>query len=173
MNERVSKYVAWGLVLALLQIFIFRGINFGWGDFYYVHILVYPVFIMILPINTPRTYVLLIAFFLGLLLDIFYLTPGIHSSALVFMAFIRTPLLNLLEPRGGYKVNSSPTPYHLKFNWFLGYASLMLFAHHLFYFSVEFFSIAHLLHIWMKTIFSFFFSMSFLLAFSIIFNPKY
>ncbi len=173
MNERVRKYIGWGVVLALVQILVFREVNFGWGDFYHVHILVYPALILVLPIKIPRTYLMIIGFFLGLILDLFYLSPGIHSSALVFMAFIRTLVLNLLEPRGGYKVNSSPTIYHLGMNWFLSYSAIMIFLHHLFYFSMEVFTFDEMLYIWLRTVFSFIFSMLFILIFCVIFNPRY
>jgi len=173
MNERVLKYLIWGIVLLLLQILIFKNINIGWGDFYYIHILVYPLLILFLPINIPRVYLMLIGFGVGMIVDLFYLSPGIHSSALVFLAFIRQPLLNILEPRGGYKVATTPTPYHLGLNWFLTYAAILMFLHHLFYFSIEIFTFDLMLFIWLKTIFSFIFSMLFILALVLITNPRY
>nr|MBS0037895.1 hypothetical protein [Saprospiraceae bacterium] len=97
MSERFVKYLIWAVGLLVFQIFIFKNINFGWGDFHYVHILIYPLLILILPINTSRVYLMIIAFVVGIILDLFYLSPGIHSAALVFMAFIRQPVLNLLE----------------------------------------------------------------------------
>lgn len=173
MNERLIKYTGWFLIIMILQVFIFREINFGWGEFYYVSILFYPIFVLILPINMPRTYIMLLGFLMGFILDLFYLSPGIHSASLVFTAFFRTPVLNILEPRGGYKVNSSPTIYHMGLNWFLLYVSVLLFIHHLIYFFIEIFAFDLFLYIWLKTIFSFIFSLLFVMAFVIILNPKY
>ncbi len=58
----------------------------------------YPqVFIMIL-INLPpfinKSYQILIAFALGLIADFFTSSPGLHSSACMFLALIRIGLLN-------------------------------------------------------------------------------
>nr|MBS0036690.1 hypothetical protein [Saprospiraceae bacterium] len=77
------------------------------------------------------------------------------------------------EPRGGYKVATSPTAYHLGLNWFITYTSILMFLHHLFYYSVEIFTVELMLFIWLKTIFSFIFSMLFLLAMVFIINPRY
>lgn len=173
MSDRVIKYGFWFVALTLAQILIFRGIAFGWGDEKYFQVLIYPLLILILPLNITRIQLMLIAFAMGFIIDLFYLSPGVHSAALVFSAFIRELILNFFEPRGGYKVNSSPTIYHLGLNWFLSFSAVMIFLHHLVYFSLEVFSLQFILTIWLKTIFSFITSYLFILAFAVILNPKY
>lgn len=155
-----------GIVLILLQVLLFKRLYFGWSGFNYVQFIVYPLLIFIIPFKTPRAALVVIGFILGFLVDMFYDSPGVHTSATVFTAFIRPYVLSLLEPRKGYNVNDAPTAKYLGMNWFLSYASILLFLHLLFYFTVEVFTLYYLGEIWLKTIFSFLFSMILLVIFA-------
>ena len=172
MSDQLLKYGFWFIALTLAQILIFRGIAFGWGDQHYFQVLIYPLLILILPLNFSRVQIMLIAFSMGLIIDLFYLSPGVHSAALVFTAFVRKIVLNFMEPRGGYKVNISPILYHMGMNWFLSFSAILVFLHHLVYFSLEVFSFQFAITIWLKTIFSFLTSYLFILALAVIINPK-
>jgi hypothetical protein len=46
---------------------------------------------------------LITAFLLGITVDMFVDTPGVHTSASVFMAFVRPFVLRILAPRDGYE----------------------------------------------------------------------
>lgn len=49
----------------------------------------YLGFILLIPFGISRSFSMVIAFFTGLLIDVFSSTPGIHASACVFIAFIK------------------------------------------------------------------------------------
>ncbi|MDX1667009.1 MAG: hypothetical protein R3350_07260 [Saprospiraceae bacterium] len=157
--------------LWLLQIVVLRQIAFDWGGFNHLSIMVYPLFVMLLPLRTPRSLVLLLAFAMGLMVDIAYNSPGVHASASVFMAFVRPVILYQLEPRGGYNINFSPARQRLGRAWFFRYAGLMLIVHHFFYFSVEAFTFVYIADILLKTGVSFVGSMLFIAILMLIFNP--
>ncbi len=171
MNSQIVANIVRFIVLVPLQGLVLRYIGADWEEFPYLHILLYPVFIMLLPLRTPQVLVMVIAFVAGLAVDAFYSTPGMHASAAVFMGFARTPVLRMLEPRSGYNVNHSPTAARLGLQWFLRYCAIMLGLYIFFYFSVEAFSFVYLADIFLKTIVSFIVSMIFVLIFQIIFNP--
>lgn len=154
MKTSNSRYVIWFLILTFLQVIVFRNVNIGWGSFNYIHVFVYPIFILMLPIRTPSSSVLLLAFLMGIIVDIFYDSPGVHTSAIVFMAFLRSIIINYIEPREGYSVNDRPTISEHGLTWYLIYSGLLLIAFLFFYFSVEAFTFAYFLSIWLKTIFS-------------------
>jgi hypothetical protein len=101
----------------------------------------------------------IIGFVVGFTMDMFYNSPGVHMSASVFTAFIRPYVLKYIEPRGGYNVNDSPVSAHLGFTWYITYTSILMLAHLFFYFSIEVFTFYYILEIWLKTLFSFIFSM--------------
>lgn len=72
----------------LIQIFVLNNIHL----FGIVHPYIYVYFILFLPVNLPKTTFIIIAFAVGLAMDIFSNTYGIHAAASTFIAFLR-PLL--------------------------------------------------------------------------------
>ncbi len=160
------------ILLVLMQVLILKRINFGMEHFNYVSIIIYPLFLMLLPIRIPDTVLLLIGFVLGFTIDIFYDSLGVHASASVFLAFIRPIVLSLMEPRAGYTVNSSPGVYHMGLAWFYRYVMVLLFAHLFFYFSVEAFTFVYIKDILLRTISSFLFSFLFIMIIQILFQSR-
>ena len=160
------------LLLLLLQVLVFKQLNIAGGAFNYVQILIYPLFLLLLPLNLSKSWLLLLGFLLGIAVDMFYDSPGVHASASVLTAFIRPYILHILEPRGGYKVNAHPTSAEFGAGWFIRYASLLMIVHLLTYFIAEAFQWSQILMIILKTIVSFLSSMVVISLYMVIFNPK-
>ena len=135
MIRQVSKYILQFLVLVLLQVFILNNVQLGGLINPYIYIL----FIILLPINTPKWLLLVSGFVLGMSIDIFSHTPGMNSSATVFMAFVRPYVLEIIAPREGYEKDSSPRLKIYGFAWFLRYTFILVLAHHFVLFYVEVF----------------------------------
>jgi rod shape-determining protein MreD len=168
---------SWSLVLRflfviLLQGLIFQRISLGGPHFNYIAIFFYPVLLMLMPMKTSRALLLIIGFLLGFIIDMFYESPGVHMSACVFLAFIRPWILKLMEPRGGFPVNSNPTSHDFGIVWFMQYSGILLFTFLFFYFSVEVFTYSRFLEILLKTLSSFVVSFVAILLYVSIFNPK-
>lgn len=170
MNKAVVSNLVRALVFVALQVIVFMSIKISFGAFDYIHIIVYPIIIILLPINVPRPLLIFIGFLIGLSVDMFYDSIGVHASACVLIAFIRDYVLKYLEPHGGYSIEISPSSHNLGFQWFLSYACFMLFVFMLFYFSVEAFSFVYIFDIIMNTISSFIFSIVFILLHQFIFK---
>lgn len=171
MNNIVTVNVLRFLGLLLFQGLILRRITFDSGVWSYIHVLVYPLFIMLLPLRTPRPLVIGASFLMGILVDLFYYTPGLHASAAVFTGYFRPAVLSWLEPRGGYNVNYSPTQARLGGNWFYRYAAILLAVHLFFYFSVEAFTFIYFGRILLNTLVSFVISFFFVFAYMRVFDP--
>ena len=170
-NTIVIRNVSRLLLLLALQILVFRRINLGGDDFNYISILIYPIFILMLPANIPSSLMVFGGFLLGLVLDVFYDSIGIHAAACVFSCFARGVILEVLEPTGGYKDNSSPSKRQMGFWWFVRYSAIFMLIHTLVYFSVEAYTFVYWQQILLRTLPSFFFSMLFILIYSFIFDP--
>lgn len=127
------------LLLVLLQVFLFNNIQFSG----YINPYVYILFILLLPFETPGWLLLFVSFFLGLSIDIFAHTLGIHASASVFMAFCRPYILKIIAPRDGYEPGTFPRIHYLGFRWFLKYTVFLVFAHHIFLFYIEIFTFSN------------------------------
>lgn len=160
------------LVLLLVQALVFKRLNPGIESFNYLHVLLYPLFIMLLPLRTPSGLVLLLAFLLGLLVDIFYDSPGVHAGASVFTGFLRGIVLHQMEPRGGYNINFSPTKARMGARWFATYSALLLAGHLIFYFSLEAFTFAQFGALMLRVVVSYVISWAFIQAVMLVFNPQ-
>lgn len=170
MNRAVQVNILRAIGIFLIQVFVLRMVQIEGLD--YVYLLVYPLFILLLPIRTPVWVLLLLAFGFGLGIDSIYHSLGVHASALVFTAFMRAGILRVLEPRGGYNSINSPNIRTLGIAWFARYSGSLLFLHLLFYFSIEVFTPALILDILFKTVSSFVFSLAVLLLLVWIGRPK-
>ena len=92
-----------------------------------------------LPFNMPGWILLLFGFSLGLTIDAFTDTIGMHASATTFMAFCRPYILNSVLSKDKLETENSPNVTVFGFSWFLSYSVLMTLLHHSFLFFVEIF----------------------------------
>ncbi|WP_396138751.1 rod shape-determining protein MreD [Flavobacterium sp.] len=76
------------IVFLSLQVLIFNNINL----FGYINPYPYILFIILYPVNSNKSVLLLGSFFLGLLLDIFCDSGGVHTTASIVLAFLRPTL---------------------------------------------------------------------------------
>ncbi len=171
MNSIIVVNILRFVGLLLLQGLVFKNIGVGWESFPYLHIIVFPLFIVLLPLRAPKTLVIFLAFVIGISVDFLYDTLGVHASAAVFTGFIRSLVLKMLEPRGAYNMSYSPTIARMGLGWFVQYTSILMFAHIFFYYSVEAFTFVYIVDILIKTIVSFLASMVFIMIFQLLFNP--
>lgn len=167
----------WGVVIRFVTVILLQGlilqrISLGGASFNYFSILFYPVLLFLLPMKISRALLLIVAFVLGFVIDMFYESIGVHMSACVFVAFLRPYLLKILEPRGGYPVNATPTAYDFGLPWFMQYSGILLALFLLFYFSVEVFTFSRFAEILLKTLSSFVVSFVAILLYVTIFNPR-
>lgn len=174
MSKLITQNIIRFVVCLFAQVLIFKSIAFSVHPFNYGAFIIYPLFIFLLPLNVPKAVVILSSFFLGLGVDMFYDSPGVHASACVFTAYIRPIVLRAIAPVEGYKkMNESPSSNNLGFIWFATYAGILLALHLLFYFSVEAFTFVFFIDILLKVIISFIFSIGIYFLHQIIFRTRY
>jgi len=138
MIKAFGKYIIRFVILVLIQVLVFNNIQVsGFINPYF-----YILFILLLPFDTPGWSLPVIGFLLGLSIDLFTQTPGIHASATVLMAFCRPLVLDLISPRDGYEPGSFPTLYYYGLEWFLKYSVILVCIHHFFLFYVEIFRLS-------------------------------
>lgn len=159
----VLKYLGIFILLILFQGLILNNIELNG----YVNPYFYVVFILLLPFETPSWLLLLIAFVLGLSVDLFTSTLGMHISATVFMAFCRAYLLKLIAPRGGYDFGLKPNVQMMGLAWYLLYAGILISLHHLFLFYVESFKITQFFSTFGRALQSIIFTMALVFIFQL------
>jgi len=135
MKSDLFRYIFSFIFLILIQSFVLNNIQFNG----YINPYLYIIFILSLPFDVSKYALLFIAFFLGICIDFFLGTTGVHASATVFMAFFRPLILQFIAPREGYDNTIRPRLQDMGFKWFLIYSSTLVLLHHLFLFYIEVF----------------------------------
>jgi rod shape-determining protein MreD len=134
--ERLGiKYFLMFIVLVAVQVLFLNQIQFSG----YINPYIYVLFIMLLPLNAPRYAVLLLSFFVGLAVDIFSNSLGIHTFASVFIAYARPAIIRIITNREE-ELNDYPGLAQTGLAWFLSYTAIMVFIHHFVLFYIEVFT---------------------------------
>jgi rod shape-determining protein MreD len=124
----------------LLQVLLLNEIEL----FAFINPYVYPLIILILPADTQRLKILLLAFFLGWGVDIFEGSGGIHAFATTTIGFIRPALLRLVATQGGLEFEKLSLK-SMGIRRFSVYVLSTLFIHHYLLFAMDGFSLRGLI----------------------------
>ena len=149
MSKSIIWYIGLFVFSVLIQVLFMDNIQF----YNMVNPYFYVLFVLLLPINTPRYLLLILGFVLGLTIDVFANTPGIHASATVFMAFLRPFMINTANIDEQEKA-ISPTLMNMGVGWFVKYSLVLILFHHTFLFFVEIFSFHAFLNTLLRSLLS-------------------
>ena len=136
MNKTALQIIRF-VVLVLLQVLVINHIRLGG----YVHPYIYLIFIMLLPFNIPKWQLLVLGFALGLTVDLFTGTPGLHAGATTLMAFCRPSIIKLVSGNQKFENIMEPNLGQLGGLWFFRYSLCMVLIHHFTLFFLESFSL--------------------------------
>jgi len=166
MNNSVFVHIARFILLVLLQALVFNNINF----LGYINPYIYIMFIALYPVKNNRLSIIFLSFLIGLTIDLFSDTGGIHAAACVFVAYIRPLLLKfsfgMIYDHQTIKFNS------VEFGEKLTYLTLLTLIHHFVLFYLELFSVSKIILVLQKTLFSSIFTILLILIITIIFSRK-
>ncbi len=123
------------VLLVFLQLLIFSKMQFSG----YINPYVYILFILLLPFDIPGWVLLVTSFGLGLTVDIFLDSMGIHAAASVLLAFSRPSVIRLITVRSDFEQGAVPSISGQGFNWILTYSLLSILIHHTMLFFLEIF----------------------------------
>jgi rod shape-determining protein MreD len=155
-----GKYAVMFVSLVLIQALILNNIQFSG----FVNPYVYILFILLLPFTIPGYLLLGLSFLIGISIDIFNNTPGLHAGASVFLGFLRPGIANLISSREIIEKGNTPNIKQLGFASFLKYTVIAVFIHHLFLFYAEAFSFGGFFHTLLRCVLSSIFSVVIILA---------
>ncbi len=131
--NRTAAYAVLFAAAVLLQVFLFDNLGLS----IYVTPLVYPVFIMLLPMSTSAGRMLFWGLLLGVTVDFLSGTAGLNTIATLAAAFMRGGLLDLVAGRGARADGGIPWVRTMGRKKYLTYASVMLLVQCGIYFSFE------------------------------------
>ncbi|WP_420575029.1 rod shape-determining protein MreD [Kordia sp.] len=135
------------VIAVLAQVLICNHIDF----LGYINPLVYIYFIFLFPFNANRSAFLVIAFLLGLTVDMFSDSGGAHAAACLIIAYIRPFVLRFAF--GISYEHQSVKLENTAFGQRMMYISILTIIHHFFFFLLEIFNISDILIILRNTLF--------------------
>ena len=140
------------ILLILVQAFVLDKVHINKMATPYV----YFIFILWLPFNMNRAWLMVLAFITGFTLDAFRHNFGFHAAACVLMAYIRPFLINLMIPKDGAETNyDEPSIKSLGgFAPYLVYVTVLTFVHHGWLFILEAWAMADLWYFLANTLLS-------------------
>lgn len=138
MTQVLLRNTARFVLLVLLQILIFDRLAIS--SIYIPQ--VYLLFIILLPFETPKWLLLLLSFALGLCIDLFSYTVGLHTAACTLIGFLVPWVQTLVTSRQSYEPGVQPGIRGLGFRWFLGYTLLLVSFHHLMIYYLDAFKLS-------------------------------
>jgi len=150
LTTEIVKNIIRFILLILLQVLIIQNINLS----SYIILLPYIMVLIILPFETNKLTVLFLSFLLGVCIDYFYDSSGLHAAACTLLGFSRHYVLKYISPRDGYDTGVEPTVEDMGFEWFLRYAGTLVFIHHFSLFYLEVFRFSEFFQTLLRVILS-------------------
>ncbi len=165
-NNEILINILRFIVLVLIQVLLLNHINF----LGYINPYLYILFIIIFPFNGNKSLLIFLSFLLGLSVDMFGDSGGVHAAACVFIAYIRPVFLKssfgLSYEYDALKINKTD------FRKRILYVALMVLLHHLVLFTIEIFNFSHIMLVLRSTLFSGIFSIILIISTLSLFSRK-
>lgn len=133
MNKTVWRNIGRFALLMLTQLLVLNYVYLGG----YIMPMIYVLFILMLPTDTGRVPLLLIAFGTGLIVDIMAGMLGFHTLACTVVAMLRIWFANRILTRGEPVTITTPSIYSVTPQYFIAYLMLMLAAFYLVFYTAE------------------------------------
>jgi rod shape-determining protein MreD len=136
------------IMLLALQVTIFNNINF----LGYINPFPYILFIILFPVNGNKVALLLSSFLLGLIMDLFLNSGGVHTTACLILAYYRPYIFKfafgLSYEYQTVKINESLSPERFSF------ILISVILHHVILFVLEIFTLDFFWRIITRTLLS-------------------
>lgn len=176
MSVYLKNFLRFCLII-MIQVLILNKITLRWwsqpAGFPVFIPYVYPLIILLLPFETPVWLLLILGFFTGLTVDTFMNTAGIHACATVFIAYLRTNVLNALLPKNlSEYARQSPSVKNMGWMPFLVYSSFLIILHHAVFFTIELWNVSNIGYLLLKILASGVTSLLFIITYLLLFTKQ-
>ena len=148
MNSALLVNIFRFIMFLMIQIVIFNNMNF----LGYISPYPYILYIILYPVNSNRFGLIISSFLLGLTMDMFCNSGGVHAAACVLLAYYRPYIFKfsfgLSYEYQTIKLNESLTPERFSF------ILVSVLLHHIVLFILEAFQFKYIWDILLRTLFS-------------------
>lgn len=169
MANKYLFFAAKMVLVMLVQILVLNGLNLH-GT---VQPYIFPILILMLPVEVSHWLLILFGFFVGLLIDFDLNTGAIYAACAVLMSFCRPFVLAMF--RQSAKMGEKEMMISIRsqsFGFFWRYSLVSLAIFHLFLFLLEPYSFSEILYSLLKLILSLLVSFILVLLTDVLLNPS-
>jgi hypothetical protein len=135
MDFNILKHFGRFIILIALQVIILNQIYLGG----YITPFVYPLFVLLLPFDVKGWGLLISAFAVGLAVDMFSDSLGMHAAASTIMAFMRPLVIRSISSKSDFETGAEPKIENNGVPWIFTYTLILIFIHHTALFAIEVF----------------------------------
>ena len=139
MSKLISNSLRF-ILLLFIQVFLLKNIVFY--DLNVPHL--YVLFILLLPFETPNWVLFFFSFLIGITVDLFNDTLGLHAAASTILALVRVLFIAVTVQKDNYDSDPEPSLSIMGFRWFFFYALILTFIHHFFLLNFEVFKFSEI-----------------------------
>ena len=148
MNSALLGNIVRFVLLLAAQVLVFNRIDM----FGFINPFPYVLFIILFPVNGNKSALLAASFFLGIMMDMFWNSGGVHAAACLLLAYFRPAIFKfsfgLSYEYQTVRLNDSLTPERFSF------ILIAVVLHHFVLFILEVFKISFLWEILVRTMLS-------------------
>lgn len=167
--HRAGYYILLFAVTSLLQIFFFNNLSL-WSCF---APMVYPAFVLMLPLNASSIVVLLSGLVMGVVMDWGMGTAGLNTIAMLATAYLRRPVLNLTLGAEVVRDGGIPSMSRMGQHQFVQYLIIMMVLHCVAFFGFEAFTTSYFWYQFLRLVVSALASILFVWLIMSLFTPKH
>ena len=139
MSKLISNSLRF-ILLVFIQVFLLKNIVFYDLNVPYLYVL----FILLLPFETPNWVLFFFSFLIGITVDLFNDTLGLHAAASTILALVRVLFIAVTVQKDNYDSDPEPSLSIMGFRWFFFYALILTFIHHFFLLNFEVFKFSEI-----------------------------
>ena len=165
------KNIIWFFGLIFIQIFFIDALDFGTSSSFFSPVII-TFFILKQRLNTTVFQLLIAAFFLGLITDVFRNTLGLNTSILLIITFLKPTFLYAISSKEDIEKDVDLNIFNLGVFRFLLFFSISIFTYHLLFFILEQFSFHNFLTLLFRALINTFSALLFLVFLQYMFIYK-
>ena len=156
------------IIYAALQVLLMHNLILFNKAFCFIYI----AFLLLLPFDMDRIVQMILGFMIGLVIDIFYDSLGIHIAASVLLMYIRPYWLNVVLGKDTGDNINLPVLRNMGFESFTLYILPLIFVHHTALFYIEAGGFQMFFFTLVKTLLSTLLTYTLIVIFQYLFYPK-
>ena len=145
------KNIIWFFGLIFIQIFFIDALNFGTYSSFFSPIII-TFFILKQRLNSTVFQLLIAAFFLGIITDIFRNTLGLNTSIMLIITFLKPTFLYAISSKEDIEKDVDLNLFNIGIYRFLLFFGISIFSYHLLFFILEQFSFNNFLILFFRAL---------------------